>query len=300
MHVEDEDPIVALVGDEQAVFIGVERDPVGPRQSIRSETALAALEVGLPDHQRGVWVVRQTPRVDVEDQNPRAILDKQPLIRLVDDDFGATELLPAAALDHRVEVGLPDDVGRFRIVLHPVGMDVKDQDPATVADEEPLIDVVDGQAGFGAARAVRPIRDRLTPAAEEASVPDNVIGRVPDMPAVFVELVDEYPDIAGLRDEHPMIDAIQRHRARSPNAVRVRSVVGHPTAWRRVPPRVELEQHIARRLAGLLRPDRVGRHSQRHHCQRGRECPSSNAHGVSSAPRISRTVSCTSAPDGLW
>ena len=266
-----------------------------PCEPTRSESALAAIEVWLANHQSRVRVIRQTPRVDVENQDARTILNEQPLRLFIHDDLSAAELLPATALDHRVEVGLTDDVCRFRVVLHSVGMDVKDEDPAAVSHEEPLMNIVHRQARLGTASTVGAIRDRLSPPAEQTAVPNNVVGRVTNVPAVFIQLVDEDPDVAWLRDEHAVIDAIQRHRPRSPHAVGVGSVVGHTTAGSGVTPRVELQQHVAGRLASFLPAD--GNHRQPGH--REHERPSSKAHRSLPLPRIICTVSWTSLPDGL-
>ena len=42
-------------------------------------------------------------------------------------------------------------------------------------------------------------------------VSNNVVGCVPDVPTIFIQLVDEDPNIPRFRNKHAVIDAIQRH-----------------------------------------------------------------------------------------
>jgi len=51
----------------------------------------------------------------------------------------------------------------------------------------------------------------LSPATEQRAVSNNVVGSVPDVTTIFIQLVDEDPNISRLRNEHAVIDAIQRH-----------------------------------------------------------------------------------------
>ena len=116
---------------------------------------------------------------------------------------------------------------------------------------------------------------------------NNVVGCVANVPAVFIQLVDEDPDVARFRNEHAVIDAIQRHRPRSPHTMGIGSVVSHTSAGSGITPWVELQQHVAGRLARFLPAD--GNHRQPGHREHKR--PSSKAHRGLPLPRMTCTVS---------
>ena len=89
-------------------------------------------------------------------------------------------------------------------------------------------------------------------ATEDAAMPDDIICRVPHVTAFFVQLVDEDTNIARLGHEHAVMDAIQRHRAWSPNAVGVGTVIRDTASRGWIAPDIELHQNVACRLAVLL------------------------------------------------
>ena len=114
------------------------------------------------------------------------------------------------------------------------------------------MNVVESEACLRAAGGVVAVDLGVPAATEHTAMPDDVIRRVPHVTAFLVQLVDEYTNIARLGHEHAVMDAIQRHRAWSPNAVRVGTVIRDTTSRRRVAPDIELHQNVARRLAVLL------------------------------------------------
>ena len=114
------------------------------------------------------------------------------------------------------------------------------------------MNVVESEACLRAPGGVVAVDLGIPAATEYTAMPDDVIRRVPQVTAFFVQLVDEDTNIARLGHEHAAMDAIQRHRAGSPNAVRVGTVIRDTASRRRVAPDIELHQNVARRLAVLL------------------------------------------------
>ena len=81
---------------------------------------------------------------------------------------------------------------------------------------------------------------------------NNVVGSVPDVTTIFIQLVDEDPNISRLRNEHAVIDAIQRHRTWSPHAMGIWSIVCDPSSRSWIAPWIKLEEHVACGLTRLL------------------------------------------------
>jgi hypothetical protein len=147
---------------------------------------------------------------------------------------------------------LTENERRLGIIREPIEAAVENQDTAPIAHEQTLVHMVEGEAGLRASGRVVAIDFGVAAAADDTLMSNDVVRSVPHVAAFFIELIDEHADVPRLGHEHAAIDAIQRHRSWSPNAVRVGTTVGDTASRRRVPPDVELHQDIARRLAVLL------------------------------------------------
>ena len=164
MHVEHEHPVVAAVGDEQALVDLVEREFRGPSaaradavafagaevQPVRGRRLLPGGEVLLPEHVRGGHAAVDLSRRHVEHEHALVpgVRDEQALVRLV-VFHGERQLdrrrVPAGQQHARGRVRLAQHPARAPIeqAVHPVELEDHDAMAVVVAHEQPVMHSID-------------------------------------------------------------------------------------------------------------------------------------------------------------